>query len=324
VRRLSVVVPTHDTRELTLRCLASLAFLEAEDAQVVLVDDGSRDGTLEAARRAHPWIEVLVNDAAAGFARAANRGLAAARGSLLLLLNSDTELDRDSFERARHAFASDPRLGIAGASLVNPDGSPQWSGGRWPTAAWMVGLASGLPALVGRLPGYRRLRPPSGAGGGAVDWVTGAAMLIRREAWTAAGPLDETFAFYGQDLALCWSARTAGWNVRLLRDWRVLHVGGASIGRRAGAHGGVHQRMLWADLLRWTSRRHGAAAAVRTARWMRAAATARIAGRAALGPFSGSAWDEGTAALREARSALDGWADDRPTSNVRHSGPHEP
>ncbi|HET8645245.1 MAG TPA: glycosyltransferase, partial [Vicinamibacteria bacterium] len=115
-----MVVPTHDTRELTLRCLESVEFLGAEGAQVMLVDDGSGDGTADAARGAYEWLEVLRNEEAQGFARAANRGLAAARGRLLLLLNSDTELHGDAFRHVLDAFQQDERLGVAGASLVDP------------------------------------------------------------------------------------------------------------------------------------------------------------------------------------------------------------
>jgi len=320
---LSVVVPTRDTRGLTLRCLGSIAFLAREGAQVVLVDDASRDGTAEAARAAHGFVEVIANDQPLGFARSANRGLAAARGEVLLLLNSDTEVDAPSFGRMRDAFAADERLGAAGASLVNPDGSAQWSGSRLPSRAWLTAMASGLPALLGALPGYRRVRAPGGTG--EVDWVTGAALAIRRAAWTQVGPLDETFAFYGQDLDYCQRLRAAGWHVRLVDGWRVTHVGGATIGRRPGSIGGVHLGLLWSDLLRWASRHHGPAWTVRTARLMRAAAGARLTARALARPFAGASaretWDHDTAALREARAALEAWTHDRPPPDVRHSGP---
>lgn len=304
MRGLSIVVPTHDTRELTLRCLASLAPLAAAGAQVVLVDDGSRDGTGDAVRAAHAHVDVLRNEAAQGFSRAANRGLAAARGRLLLLLNSDTELDA-SVQRALDAFGADERLGAAGASLFGPDGAAQWSGGRLPTRAWLVAVASGLPALLGRLPGWRRRRPP-GAGPADAEWVTGAALVVRREAWEEVGPLSEAFAFYGQDLDFCQRLRDRGWRVRLLADWRVVHVGGATIGRRPGSLAGVQPALLWKDLLLWARGRHGAAWAARTALLMRAAVSVRLLARALARPFvpDRERWDRESAALRSARETL--------------------
>jgi GT2 family glycosyltransferase len=304
VQAVSVVVPTHDTRELTLRCLRSVAFLASEGAQVVLVDDGSRDGTAEAVAAAHGFVEIVRNEQAQGFARAANRGLAAARGGLLLLLNSDTELQADSFGHLVDAFEADARLGAAGAALVNPDGSAQWSGGRLPTRAWLTAMASGLPALLGALPGYRRLRPPGSTAAGT-EWVTGAALAVRRSAWAEVGPLDETFAFYGQDLDFCQRLRAAGWQVRLLDRWRVLHVGGATIGRRPGSIAGVQLALLWSDLLLFARRSHGARWAARTARLMALATSLRLAARALVRPFAASreSWDRDTAALRAARAA---------------------
>lgn len=304
MRGLSIVVPTHDTRELTLRCLASLAPLAAAGSEVVLVDDGSRDGTDAAVRAAHGFVRVLRNEQAQGFSRAANRGLAAASGRLLLLLNSDTESDA-SVGRALAAFDADERLGAAGAALVGCDGAPQWSGGRLPTRAWLVAMASGLPALLGAVPGWRRLRPP-GAAPADAEWVAGAALLIRREAWDEVGPLSEAFAFYGQDLDFCQRLRERGWRVRLLADWRVVHVGGATIGRRPGSTSGVQLALLWSDLLLWAHRHHGAPWTARTARLMAAAVTARLAARALARPFASDRgrWDRDSAALRSARETL--------------------
>lgn len=257
--RLSVVIPTHDTRELTLRCLDSLRAARTEgpeEIEVVLVDDASRDGTAEAVAATWPEVILLRNDEPAGFSRAVNRGLAATRGGVLLLLNSDTEVDRPGLEALLDAFDADPRLGAAGATLRYPDGSPQWSGGREPTLLWFFGLASGLPALLARLPLYRRLRPP-GAAPDSVDWVTGAALAVRREAWEVAGPLDEGFRFYAQDLDYCQRLRLAGWSVALVPGFRVLHHHGATIGRDPGARRRQHPELLWTDLLRWAGKHKG-------------------------------------------------------------------
>src|SRR5215208_3818384 len=163
----SIVIPTHDTRDLVLRCLESLdASPVPGGLEVILVDDASRDGMAEAVGQRHPEVMVLRNETPQRFTRSAN-------------------------------------LGLAGARLHYPDGSAQWSGGREPSLAWFFALASGLPALLARLPLYRRLKPLDSQGPARVDWVTGAAMAFRRAVWEAAGPLDEGFRFYAQDLDFC-------------------------------------------------------------------------------------------------------------------------
>jgi GT2 family glycosyltransferase len=275
---LSVVIPTHDTRDLTLRCLNALYASPIPGMEVILMDDASGDGTAEAALAEHPDLLVLRNETPQRFSRSANRGLARARGEILLLLNSDTEVEPGGLERLVGSFAREPELGIAGGLLHYPDGSPQWSGGREPSLAWFFALASGLPALLARLPFYRRARPLAPDHPFEVDWVTGAAMALRRAVWEATGPFDEGFRFYAQDLDLCLRARRAGWRIEVRPELRVLHHHGATIGRSPGATRHRHPELLWSDLLRWARKHRGEA-------WARRAATAlRLGGalRAAL------------------------------------------
>ncbi|HYL06337.1 MAG TPA: glycosyltransferase [Thermoanaerobaculia bacterium] len=345
---LSVVIPSRNTRELTLACLAALAAAaaarpELSALEVVLVDDAGDDGTGDAVAARHPQVRLLRLEHQAGFTRAANRGLAAAKGSVMLLLNSDTEVGGDGAGLAGllERFAAEPRLGIAGAVLRYPDGAPQWSGGEEPTASWLFALASGVPDLLGRAPLYRRWRPasgtrgtggkrgkdgPGGGGGeagecagrrpGAVAWVTGAAMAMRRAVWEQVGPLDESFRFYAQDLDFCLRARQAGWAVAVVPEFEVIHHHGATIqgegGRRRGSRSGpaapgrpgdgadladpadlrtgasrgaVHPELLWTDLLRWAGKRGGAPAARRAARALLAGGRLRLLGRRLAAPL---------------------------------------
>jgi len=313
---LSVVIPTHDTRELTLRCLGSLGAAR-DDVETIVVDDGSRDGTAEEVGRRHPAVRVLRNPSALGFTASVNRGLREARGALLFLLNSDTEVDGETLPRLEEAFEASPRLGAGGASLRYPDGRPQWSGGHAPTSAWLFALASGLPALLSRLPGYRRLHPLAAEARGEVDWVTGAAMAIRRTAWEEVGPFDEGFAFYCQDLDYCLRLRTAGWEVRLIPGMRVLHHAGATIGKTSGAlKARQHPGLLWADLVRLARKHEGAEAARKTAATLRLGGRLRVLSRSAALPLVPAerrpAWREDTEAFRGALAALASAEEPRP------------
>jgi GT2 family glycosyltransferase len=165
------VVPTRDTRELTLRCLASFLEADAAGAEAIVVDDGSLDGTTDAVSARFPQVLLLRHAEPRGFT---------ASGEVVLLLNSDTEMEPAALGPLLAAFDARPRLGAAGAALSFFDGRPQWSGGREPTPLWLFALASGLGRLPDRLPGYRRVRPlsagPPRRGGG----VRGAAMARPR------------------------------------------------------------------------------------------------------------------------------------------------
>jgi GT2 family glycosyltransferase len=307
---LSVVVPTHDTRELTLRCVETLVAAGVPDLQIVVVDDGSTDGTAEALAAAYSnrdGFEVLRLSPPGGFTRAANRGLERARGDVLLLLNSDTEVAPGAFAPLLAAFAAASRLGAAGAALHYPDGSPQWSGGREPSLLWLFALASGLPPLLARLPRWRRMKPV-GAPAETVDWVTGAALALRRQAWDEAGPMDEGYRFYGQDLDLCLRLRQAGWKVELVPGFRVLHHHGATISRDPAASARQHLELLWTDLLRWARRHRGPGWARQATLALRSGAALRLGGRMLATPFvpagRRAGWRAESQALRRAARAL--------------------
>jgi hypothetical protein len=126
-----------------LRCLDSLAS-GAPAVEVIVVDDASADGTAGAIARRHPEVRLLANDQRAGFTGAANRGLDAATGDVLLLLNSDTEVPAASLPALEAAFADDPQLDRRRRACF-PDGRAQWSAGLEPTPRWLFAQASACP-----------------------------------------------------------------------------------------------------------------------------------------------------------------------------------
>jgi GT2 family glycosyltransferase len=266
---LSIVIPTYNTARMTLKCCEA-AHAAAPAAELIVVDDGSTDGTAQLLAEQAPYAVVIPLEQNSGFAVAANRGVGAARGAIVLLLNSDAIVDAAALHALTSSFADDPHLGIAGAQLLDADGALQWSGGAAPALPWMLGVVSG----AGHLARFFRRRKRDDAPR-EVDWVSGAAMAFRREVWRDAGPLDERFRFYCQDLEFCVRARDAGWRVRVVPDARVVHARGATI---AGDSALRHDpERLWCDLLAWGSRRYGrrwsfaARIALVTAAWLRVA-----------------------------------------------------
>lgn len=251
----SVVLPTRDTRELTRACLLSLQPFGADE--VIAVDDGSRDGTRERLSAEFPGLRWLRNEEPAGFAPAANQGLAAAGGEVLLLLNSDTQVLAGSARDLLAHFGTDPRLGALGASLRNPDGSPQWSGGALPTLLWFLALGAGVPGALRRSPLARWFRPPSGSRGGPVDWLPATALALRREAWLECGPFSSRYATYAQDLELSSTLRKRGWHLRVDPRFVVLHHLGGTLGGSPGSVRGQRLESLWTDLLLWARQEKG-------------------------------------------------------------------
>src|SRR5882672_2037249 len=157
--QLSVVIPTFNTAPMTLRCCRAVLASLPPESEVIVADDGSTDGTAELLAREAPSVQVVRLETNRGFAPAANRGVAASRGNIILLLNSDAIVDTDALTALLDAFDADPKLGVAGARLFNPDRTPQWSGGAAPTLAWMIGVVSGAGHLARLIRRRGRVQP---------------------------------------------------------------------------------------------------------------------------------------------------------------------
>jgi N-acetylglucosaminyl-diphospho-decaprenol L-rhamnosyltransferase len=288
---LSVIIPTRDTADLTLACVESVRRAAASASivcEIIIVDDGSRDGTIDRLRShasSNASIHYVRHETSRGFTIAANAGLRRATGSTLLLLNSDTTVDPAAFDAIRAAFDRDATLGIVGAQLSHPDGRPQWSGGPAPGLLWLFVQASGVASLFARVPGYRRARPLETSHDRSVTWVTGAALAMRRDVWVRVGPLDEAFHLYAQDLDLCVRAREAGWTVAIASACRVVHHHGATIQQVFGTTTRHEPQRLWIDLVRWVAKHRGASAARRARLAIVMGARLRLFARGVAMPF---------------------------------------
>jgi N-acetylglucosaminyl-diphospho-decaprenol L-rhamnosyltransferase len=269
---LSIVIPTFNTAAMTLACCrAAIASLPA-NGEVIVADDGSTDGTSDLLRDALPQVRLVRLDVNSGFGAAANAGVAEAKGTIILLLNSDACIDRNAMSALLDAFTADARLGVAGARLINSDGTLQWSGGPKPTLLWMTVMVSGIATVL-----PRRKRTD---GRGDVDWVSGAAMAFRSAVWNDAGPFNESYRFYAQDLELCIRARERGWQVRVIEDARVIHGGGETLRRSRDLARLPHDpAMLWLDLLTWGRAHYGRTWAMCARTLMSGAASLRIVAR---------------------------------------------
>ena len=221
--RLDVVVVAYESAGHLPACLGALP----AEATVVVVDNASGDRSAAVAEE-HDAL-VVRNSRNRGFAAAANQGAALGQADLLLFLNPDAVIDAPDLERLAASLDGDPRLFAVGPSLRRPDGREQraWWPFPSPTATWLEAL------------GLHRLRPPQAGAYGAVPFVVGACLLVRRQRFEALGGFDERFWLYGEEADLCYRAWARGWHVRHVADATARHVGGASghaIGRLAFEH----------------------------------------------------------------------------------------
>lgn len=274
---ISVVIPTHKTRERTLRCLAALWLCSPQPDEVIVVDDGSADNTAHSVLRKYPRHIVVHLPKRHGFAAAINHGVARASGDLLLLLDNRSEVDPSAIGVIRQAFDAKEDLGVAGAALRHPNGDPQWSGGRLPSSLWCFASASGLTGLLDRSKMWRKLRSFAGRRRGRVDWVAGAAMVVRRTVWEEIGPFDADYRIRGQYIDLCATAAEADWKVEIVPDFRAVHHASGPLSS--------DEELMWADLLRFDSKRHGSTGARQSGRALRMGGRLRIIGRQMAAPL---------------------------------------
>lgn len=233
---ISIIVVSHNTSALLLDCLRSVAESQkGRAAEVWVVDNASSDGSADMVAEQFPTVHLLRNDQNRGFAAANNQALRLAGGRLLFLLNSDARVADDCCEQLRAAFVADDSLGIAGPCLRNLDGSLQPSWGSFPNPlhefffqsflfkVWPSGFPYGQRVHPLQRAAYQRFQ--------RVDWVTGAAFMLRRELYETLGGLPEDTFMYAEDLEYCWRAQQTGFHVAYCPAAQAIHLGHASTQR---------------------------------------------------------------------------------------------
>jgi len=220
----SVVIITYNSSAYIRDCLRSLR--EAACVrEVLVVDNASTDGSAELVARDFPEVRLLTNEKNVGYARGVNRGLRESREPFVLVLNPDVRVHPGAIESLWRRMEADPSIGIVGPKLLNPDGTLQHSCRRFYT----------LGTFIARRTFLRRVLPLGGIerrhlmvdedhdAAMTVDWLIGAAMLVRREAADEVGPMDERFFLYFEDVDWCYRMSKRGWRVLYLPEAVMVH-----------------------------------------------------------------------------------------------------
>ncbi len=209
------------------RNLGGLARLaQALEAPLVVVDNASLDGSADVARElGGPNLELIASPRNRGYAAGVNAAAAAMPGRDVLLLNPDVEPPGpEAVAALREFLAVHPRAGLVAPRLVGRDGEPQVSARRFPTVAAMLGSMSRLSGVRPLRRSYAHYLAPSHSPAAAVvDWVIGAAMLLRRGPFDELGGWDERFFLYMEDADYCRRLARAGWEVWLEPAVTAVH-----------------------------------------------------------------------------------------------------
>lgn len=224
--RLSIVIPNWNGKTCLERCLLSLrACGVCHDAEVVVVDNASTDGSPDFVATRFPDVTLLRNARNAGYAPAVNRGVSETSGERILILNSDTEVLPHTLPPLMGFLDAHPAAALVAPRVYRPDGSQQMSSRRrLPTPARFLCQALALHWI---LPFLRDPYPPLEAAR-RVEMLDGCCWLVRRDAWEVVGPMDEAFAFYGEDCDWCRRCAEAERQVWFVPEAAIVHAGGAS------------------------------------------------------------------------------------------------
>ena len=233
MRGLAIIIVNYNTRGILRECVAAaIASVEGIDAEIIVVDNNSSDGSAEMVKSTFREVRVLENKENVGFAKAMNAGIRNCPAGKYLLLNTDAFLYPQAVTGMMAFLDSRNDVGIVSPNLVNNDGSDQGMERRFPSG-WAI-LFGRKSLLTKIFPNNRFSRRYLSARVGAsdepfeVDWVAAACMMFKREVIDTAGMLDEDFWMYWEDAELCHRAKKRGWRVYSLPSMQVTHYEGAS------------------------------------------------------------------------------------------------
>lgn len=206
---LSVVIVSYNTADLIEACLLSVRAPDGVSLETFVVDNASLDGGAALVHEKFPWVRLVENRENRGFGAANNQVLAECAGRYIVLLNPDTEVTPGAFRQMADYMDASPRVGLAGPTVRNPDGTRQDSVSlHYPGQKRSSGEVSELP--------------------GKIACVLGACQIVRAALMRELGGFDEDFFLYGEDQDLCLRIRKKGYEIGHIDPAVILHHGGKS------------------------------------------------------------------------------------------------
>lgn len=227
----AVIILSYNTKNLLRNCLKSLYDNKwKEKYEIYVVDNASSDGSSKMVKDQFPKVHLIENKENLGFTKGNNQILEKVEADLYLLLNSDTEICKDSLDNLVK-FINSSDYGVASCKLVFKDGSFQPNAGSLPTTVplfnWLSGLDDVLEYIGVSLPSTH-LKERFLRGQKEVGWVSGSVMIIKKEVIDTIGGLDEHIFMYGEDVEFCLRVKRAGFKTGWTDSATIMHIGGGS------------------------------------------------------------------------------------------------
>ncbi|MCL5256623.1 MAG: glycosyltransferase family 2 protein [Chloroflexi bacterium] len=245
---ISVITVNRNTREF----LAPLFHSIMETAgglllELIMVDNGSADGSVEFVRQEFPSVRIIENGANLGFAAANNRAIRESNSRYILLVNTDVVVLPGALETMREFLELHPDVGVVGCKVLNPDGSLQLSGKTFPdpVAAFYIGLGIHRILPDSKITDRYYLPVQSYESRQEVDHVSGSCMMVNRAATGRVGLFDENFFLYCEDVDWCTRIRAAGFKIFYLPEAQIIHYKGGSSAKESTRMIREYHRSAW-------------------------------------------------------------------------------
>ena len=229
--RLSIIIVSWNVRSELLDCLRSIQQnVPSHSYEVIVVDNASTDGTIDAVKQGFPEIQLIANTKNSGFAAANNDGIKQSRGEYILILNPDTITPSSSLDVLVKFMDDNKDVGMCGPKLLNCDGTAQQSIHRFPSFRGALHRHTAFKFLGIFKNQYKKwiMKDVSYDNQMDVDQVMGAALMTRRSLLKSVGLMDERFFMYYEEVDLCYRIKQAGWRIVYVPEATITHLGGCS------------------------------------------------------------------------------------------------
>jgi len=244
----SIVIVNFNTKDFLKKCLLSIfKFTKGIKFEVIVVDNLSSDSSIEMLRKDFREVKVIENKDNLGFGTGNNQGAKIAVGRYLCFLNPDVILTENSLEKMFKKLGKNTEIAVCGPKILNPEKVVQQSVGFFPDLPqvfWWMTFIDDLP--------FGKLLKPYHVDHDSfyqkeqeVDWVTGAAMMVRREVFEKVSGFDEKIFLYGEEVELCYRIKKDGFKILYFPDTKVIHIGQASTNGNIVAITGEYKAVLY-------------------------------------------------------------------------------
>ncbi len=229
---LSIVILNYNVRDLLLKCLASV-FMEknSKNWQVIVVDNASSDGSVEAVKEKFPDVELVINKKNLGFAAGNNSAISKVKAPVVLFLNPDTEIVDGAIGKSYEYLLSNPDIGALTCRVELPSGKLDYSCHRgfptpWNSFCYFTGLSklfSSFKLFSGYTATYLDIRTTH-----EIDCLTGAFLMVRKIAGESINWWDKDYFWNGEDIEFCFSLKEKGWKIYFYPEVKIIHFKGSS------------------------------------------------------------------------------------------------